>query len=145
MKATAGYLWRWKPLPLIFVFLLVLPICGCSKPPNPKQLVGLWESTDKAFTIQLRSDGTFAFTQTEAKLTSFRDLSSKLGFFAIAPSGRWQVHEWELEVTCGRYDPKEIPLNMSLKIVSWSAKSLALRFGNGDAVRFVRRGGTDGR
>ena len=119
-----------------FLLLVVaISICGCSHPPTAQQIVGTWESTDKIYTLDFRKDGTFAFTKTEVKPTSIQDMVKNLGFSVIAPTGNWSLNESELDVNCGA---AKNGIQMALKIESWSDSTLVLRFGDADAVRFVR-------
>ena len=90
------------------------------------------------YTLDLRSDGTFTFAAKETTPTSLGDVLNSLGFALIAPSGRWQLDEWELNVSCIT-PPQEVPVTVLLKVVRWSDDALVLRFGDGDAVRFVRK------
>jgi hypothetical protein len=121
---------------VFFLLSLMISFCGCSHPPNAKQIVGSWESTDKIYTLDFNKDGTFTFTKTEVKPTSLQDMVNKLGFAMIAPSGNWSLNGSTLDVNCGAVNNG---IQMALKIDSWSESTLVLRFGDADAVRFVRK------
>ena len=122
-------------IPTFFIFSFVFLICGCSSPPTTQTIIGSWVSTDKIYTLDFYMDGTFTFSKVEANPTSISDMINKLGFSMIAPSGAWSLNGSELDVSCAAANG--IP--MVLKIVSWSDNTLVLRFGNGDAVSFVRK------
>ena len=114
---------------------LMISFCGCSHPPTTQQIVGFWDSTDKNYSLDFNKDDTFTFTKTEVKPTSLQDMVNKLGFAMIAPSGNWSPNGSTLDVNCGAASNG---IQMALKIDSWSESTLVLRFGDADAVRFVR-------
>jgi hypothetical protein len=138
MKAMLAHRRRSRVLFAILVFSVVVPICGCRRPPTAQQIVGSWASVDKMYTLDFCNDHTFAFTAKEAKQKSLADMVNRLGFSMIAPSGHWQLNESDLDLSCSASTQKE-PIMMLLKVVSWSDDTLVLRFGDGDAVSFVRK------
>jgi hypothetical protein len=109
-------------------------ICGCSHPPTAQQIVGTWESTDKTYTLDLGKNCTFTFINAAASPTSLQDMTDKLGFAMIAPSGKWSLSGSDLDVST---IAKGIP--MVWKIGSWSDSTLVLRFGDANAISFVRK------
>lgn len=138
MKAKRDHLAGREAFIVSLILSLVFSICGCSKPPTGQQLAGSWNSADGRYAMSFRNDGTFSFKTANVQPTSFSDLADTIGFSCIAPSGQWQLNKWELDLSCVSSTPN-LPINIQLKVVSWNASTLVLRFGNGNDVRFVRQ------
>jgi hypothetical protein len=125
-----------KRLATLLIVSVVVLLGACRRAPSAGQIVGAWKSTNGAYAIDFRRDGTYTFTKA-VRPTSFHDMIGGLGFLAITPSGRWKLEQWELSMTC--VSSPEMGISILFKIVSWRGDSLSLQFGDGEAVRFVRQ------